>query len=283
MPTILGKVVNQGAVQAAYTLSANTGRNDVLDPDDVDDSRIEVKGTLCTLDYGITQRFATFGMEGNTVTRDEFALHLQKLADRTQYPVVVILSNGQRITIAPVLTCDQKALRGSVNMETYHKHFLKLVKSLTRTPLADVPARLDAHLTPNYTFFDNTEYLHPEKFWLLGEGDCNDYAIFSYYILSKTGYKPRYFSVHSNEDPKNGAMPPWHDICVFTNPKTGRLNYFDENALVQAEASNLEEIFRRARPLWDKAEESALTINKDWTIDMHKVSGPEFIYRDVPR
>lgn len=282
MSTILGKVVSNGAVQASSILSANTGRNDILDPDDLDDSHIEIKGTTYDLDYSNTKRLATFGVEGETVTREEFALHLQKLADRMQSQLIVILSNGQKINVDPVMAPDQEAARMHKNMQSYHKNFLKLVSSLTRAPLKDVPARLDAHLTPNYTYYDNTEYLHPEKFWLFGEGDCNDYAIFSYFILSKTGYKPRYFTLYIAEETKPGELPSTHSICVYTDPRTGRLNYFDQNCLVQAEASTLEEVFMRAKPTWYKVQEINLTINKDWTISMHVAKGPEFTYRNIP-
>lgn len=289
MTTILGRSVSQGAVQAAYTLSSFTGRKDVLDPEDLAGSFLWIKpkkettAVKCDFDYRITERFATNGVQGDTVTRDEMTVFLQKLADRTQYPVVVILKTGETVTIDPVLKEQPLIADDPSDQSTFHKQFLRLVRDLSRQPATEVPFRLDRHLTPNYDYLDNSECLHPEKMWTIRTGDCGDYALFAYYVLKKAGYQPRYFQLFWPQDLKPGELPFTHDICVYRSMTTGRLNYFDEFSLNQCEASSLEELFNRARPDWNKAREQKVAFHDNWMIDMTTVNGPEFTYRASQR
>jgi hypothetical protein len=125
-----------------------------------------------------------------------------------------------------------------------------------------VPLRIGRFFKENdFTIRNNAEYLHPLKLWLLREGDCNDFSIFAYYVLKKAGYQPSLVQIFWPQGLRPDQLPDTHDICVYHDMKTGRLNYFDQDGLHAVQTADVNELAKKVLPECNKAIECSVKIN----------------------
>jgi hypothetical protein len=242
---VIGRSISSEALRAAYDLAASskTGSIYTIESEDLKGAKIIINGEVSSFVFSTVQKYANYGVKGRTVTRDEFARRLQEIADRTGNNVVIIFRSRKKITIKPLV--QHKAV----------SEFEKLAIAITAPPPSEVPYRIDLHIRNNYSYTNNTTYQNPAETYEKRSGDCNDFAIFSHFLLSRAGYSPRLFLLYRPQNTPVNMLPITHDICVYQDKNTGLYNYFDQTGLRETEAPTLEGLFDSAAPGWDKARE----------------------------
>lgn len=94
----------------------------------------------------------------------------------------------------------------------------------------------------DWSLFGTEDYWQdPEEFWRLKSGDCEDYALFSQYILQRLGYESYVVSLY-------GEFGYAHTVNVFLTD-TG-YNVINEDRLYEYGAPTLEEALSRVNSGW---------------------------------
>lgn len=235
---VTGYIVRRETLNAAKKIARTSGDPGVIEQGDLERTSLIVNGQKGPINFGSVQKEANYGLGGDAVTAEEFAAYLQKSADAGNQVVTVILGSGQKIKITPIeRNYDSRSFASS-----------PVVKMLTSEPREEVPNRINDHFkNGGYSYEDNSQYLLPWEFYLRMKGDCNDYSIFAHYILSKSGYSPRFILMYGPQEPKPGELPETADICAYSDKK-GLWNYIDNNGLHTIKAASLDRLLKTEFP-----------------------------------
>lgn len=234
-----GYFVYRDTLNAARKIAETSGDPQIIEPKDLKKTALTVGGQKRPLNYETIKKEADYGLGGDAVTAEEFAAYLQRSADKSKQAVTVILSNGQRIAIEPVVSFDSS----------------QIVKTLSSPPKKDVPRKIDDHFkNGGYSYYNDGKYLLPREFYLTKKGDCNDFSIFAHYILSMAGYSPRFLLIYWPQELKAGEKPTIHDICAYQD-EDRYWNCIDNNGLHLIQAEDLAQLIVKLVPNCNKAEE----------------------------
>jgi hypothetical protein len=122
--------------------------------------------------------------------------------------------------------------------------FNDLVKSL------DTPGKLSASLLANFTpeshYSTDTgvpfSILTPQQVYDLGRGSCNEYTVFSYYVLQQHGFNPRIMTIKVKSNPGKN-----HAVCLYQ--EGGRI-YALNNGVLKGPYTSYEEICQEHDASW---------------------------------
>lgn len=94
----------------------------------------------------------------------------------------------------------------------------------------------------DYTLFGEVDYWQsPEEFWARGQGDCEDYALFTHAVLQARGFESYVISFYDNTG-------YGHTITVFKGEKG--FNVMNEDRYYEYEAKSIEEALTKVHPTW---------------------------------
>lgn len=254
-----GDTLSAEALRASREVAKASGSRENIEAGDFNGLRIDYRDPRKSLNLQNLKN------KKGSITPEEFACFLQNIANMTRSPVVVTLSTGAVIKVQPA--------KG---------RFDRFVESLLRLPKESVPGCLSEYFRDNFRFELNSVSFAPQVFDFVRKGDCDDFSISAYYILKKTGYAPVYFQLFYPPAPMPGQKANAHDICIYRDIGTNRLNYFDEEGLHQVRAATLPEIFDDARPDWYLAQQQLITVKGDQVAET-PVSGPGSSFRKNSR
>jgi len=255
---ISGYAVNSDTMNIAREIAGRCGKSGIVEPCDLEGTSIEVNGEQEQLNYENLQAKKTeYGLEGPGLTPADLAVYLQQEARGGQ---LVVRAGNRLIRIQTLAVSDQESFDAS-----------STVKALIADPKEEVPLRIAAHLeSGGYTYQDNRKYLLPWLFYATKKGDCNDYALFAHYVLSKAGYSPRFFLMFNPQVLKGNELPESDDICAYSD-QNGCWNYFDNTGLHKVEVSSIEQMFAMGLP------------NYRWNVELKVEDGRAIITEENTR
>lgn len=112
----------------------------------------------------------------------------------------------------------------------------------------DNPESLSSYLSENFTFEEDSDlfgtvdyWQEPLEFWNLKKGDCEDYALFTQYVLQQKGMEAYLVSFY---DRKSYA----HTVTVFREENA--YSVFNEDRLFRTHSKSLEEALSDVHPGW---------------------------------
>ena len=195
---VLGNTVNREAVRAAYNLATVSGSEEKVEIDDFKDAWRIVEGKKERFDFKKVEEKANYGSWwGEMVTRDEFAIYLQKLANARKQSITVIVKDGQKPIIVKPIEFVPSPKKSPLHHDAKIFASTPLVRNLIAPPTQKTPDRMHHHFkTGGYTYVIRDRYIFPWKFSAEKRGACSAYSIFAHFILKLAGYSPHFWLIY---------------------------------------------------------------------------------------
>ncbi|GEM_PF-4768041 len=163
--------------------------------------------------------------------------------------LIPVYSNGQSVTMDPMTL--EKALTPIQSLES----------------IAQLMSQNIRFVEDRALFQDEDYWQSPEELWKRKAGDCEDFAVFTQFVLRKINIGSDIVSVY-------GIRGYAHTVVVFK--QDGLYNVFNDGRLYMLRAKSLEDVLSHIHPDWTWASTAERRGTRGWsTKKIHNPASPQ--------